>query len=658
MRRLGIQPYIMIALAASVAGAQELTQVDLLHRMIDLERLLSPPPAGERTASFSSFDRRQLEVNEGQYVNWDADEDRGHFLRAAADGWNVMADIKSPGVLTRIWCDQPTGDLRIVLDGQTVAEAPLADVFNGALSPFGEPLSYELGSGAGGVSYFPIGFSKDCQVLSRNFGGEYQIDYTAFASGTTVERFTTDLNETAAVELSRVAKVLKRGLTDKDLFGTRRTAPQAVQEDVKPGEKLTWELKNAGVVRALYVALTDRTEPNAIYALHNCLLRVYWDGRDTPDIECPLPAFFGTGFDRNLYNSLPMGTNLGSSMPGRFPSESWFMYCYFPMPFSNGARIEIENLNRKGVKIGLMLYMRVDTSAPPADALRFKARTRTEDPCKTFDFPVLKTSGVGRLVGCTLNIDCPREQWWGAGDHKMRIDGEPVPSILGTSTQGYFGDVQGLVARSRSLHGATRVSPVGKNSVYRWHIADCVDFQRSLDFTIENWQVGQADDVYYNSVAYWYGEPGADAEFNSLSEEALELPPLRIPGSVEIEDNIISKNWGNVYKQKYARGVELSGTAAATISTTDPVELDIPWKTPGRYRLSVRTLPGRSFGTVRVSDADGKEIGTATYNRNPEGMYTVGEITLKAGKNRVTIVCDKTAILDCWVLEPIEDASD
>ena len=367
----------------------------------------------------------------------------------------------------------------------------------------------------------------------------------------------------------------------------------------------------------------------------------------------PLAQFFGTGYNRHLYESLPMGTSLGTSMPGQNVTEGWFMYCYFPMPFAKGARIEIENLNRR--KIGILFCMRVDRETPPEGSLRFNVRSHTENPCKTRDFPVLEATGAGRLVGCVLNVDCPREQWWGAGDHKLWVDGEKRPSFLGTSTEGYFGSVPGLAAKTMPLHGATLVSPVGKNSAYRWHVADSVAFSRSLRFTLENLQTNGANDVYYNTVVYWYGEPGADASFTALSNDALELPGLRIPGAVEIEGNIVGSNWGRVLKQKYAgAGLEFSGKLAATITTTAPVQVDIPCDQPGTYELSLRVRTGRSFGTVKISAADA-DVGTVEYSRESDGVYKVGLITLTKGKNRVSVTCDRTTTLDCWILKPVKE---
>ena len=655
MRAMILLPCLLGVLATPALATEPITQADLLRRLIDLDRLVLPPPPGERTGLFSSYDRRQATIRDGRYVHWDANNDHAQFLRTTDDGWNVMAEIKSPGTLTRIWCEQPVGNIRIVLDGELVIDAPLRDFFDGTVEPFGMPLSYVIPPGDAACSCFPIGFAKDCCVLSRNFDGEYQIDYVAYPPTTIVERFKPQLSDPAQAVLHEVSNTFRRGLSDRQLYGKHRASPYGGQENLKSGDKLEWDLTSAGTIRAFHVSLTDRREPRERYALHNLVLRIFWDGQAQPDVELPLTAFFGTGFTRNLYNSLVMGTNLGTEMPGEFTNEGWFMYCYFPMPFTNGAHIEIENRNaEKNRTIGVMLYMRVERGTPPPDALRFKARMRTEDPCKTFDFPILVTTGPGRVVGCVLNIDCPREQWWGEGDHKIWIDDEPFPSILGTGTAGYFGNATGLRPIRMSLHGATLVAPVGKNSMYRWQLADSVGFQKSLRFTLENWQHNQANDVYYSSVVYWYGQSGAPDSFEPLSPEMLKLAGLRIPGAVEIEGNVLSSDWGSVKRQRHGGGIEFSGQAAAAITTRNPVRIEIPWNSTGTYRLSLRVQTGRSFGTVAVSDAHGNRIGTIEYNRQSDGTYPVGQIALRPGKTSLTVQCSMTTVLDCWVLEPLE----
>ena len=643
-----------ILLAGSGFAQNVVTQAELLQRLTDLDRLVAPPRAGERAGLFSSYDRSQTTVENGRYTHWDADGDRGQFQRTGEDDWNVMAELEAPGALTRLWCEGLAGDLRIELDGKVVIAAPLKDFFGGAAAPFGVPLTYEIPPGNAGVSYFPIGFAKSCRVSSRGFTGEYQIDTIAYPPGTRVQTFTPQLDQDAQTALDDVTNTMKRGLSEKQLYGSHRSSPYASQKDLKGGEKLTLDIEDAGTIRGFLVSNTDRRDPRDQYALHNLILRVYWDGRSEPDIELPLPAFFGTGFTRNPFNGLVLGTELSTDMPGQFTNEGRFMYCYYPMPFQKGAHIEIENTNPKNEKIGIMLYLRVSKGMPNPDALRFKARMRTEDPCKTFDFPILETTGCGRLVGCVLNADCPRAQWWGTGDHKIWLDDEPFPSILGTSTSGFFGSETGLRLFRMPLQGTTLVNPVGKNSVYRLLLGDSVPFQKSIRFALENWQIDQANDVYYNSVVYWYGRPGAPDTFQQLAPAMLELAGLRIPGAVEIEGNVVGDGWGRLKAQKYAKDFEYSGEAAAMITTDQPVRIEIPCETAGKYILNLRVQTGRFFDKVTVKDAAGKLIGVAEYNRESDGRYRVGEIQLEAGRNTVEVQCARTAILDCWILEKAE----
>lgn len=640
---------MLVAIVANTS-AQPLTQADLLTRILDLDRLIRPAPPEEKSLLFSSFDRDELTVENGRYAKWDANNDRGQFLKRLDDGWCVMAAIDGPGVINRIWIDAPAGNVQVILDGSPVIDAPLADLFNGRLEPLGKPLCYEIESGKGANCRFPFGFAKSCEIRCRGFEGAYQIDATAFAPGTEVQAYQPQLDEAATIALDEVVGALRNGLSPRRVLGPGSTRSEGTQDTVKPGEKLTWDLEGDGTVRALFVSTTDRTEPRALYALHNCVLRIYWDGKQTPDVEAPLVAFFGAGFERNHFKGLTVGTDYLPEMLPEFTNEGWFMYSYFPMPYAKGGRIEIENRNT--IPIGLLLWLRIDPFEPPADALRFRAKFHNEDPCASFDYPILETKGRGRFVGCVLNVDCPREQWWGEGDHKVWLDGNPAPAMLGTDTAGFFGNVKGLKRSTNPLQAATLVAPYGKNSVCRLMTADSISFQRGIRFTIENWQTDQADDVYYGSLAYWYGEPGISDTSGTLDEGDLRVPGLRIPGSIEVEGNVTGQRWGSVLRQKYAGMVELSGESAARINADTPVTVKIPFEKAGRYMLSVRVHPRRSFQTIEVSREDGTPIGTVAYARHPDGIYEVGQVEVD-GDLRVKVVCTRSTALDCWILKPV-----
>lgn len=646
---------MLTALAAAAAfGEIKLTQQDLLEQVIDLNRLTRPAPGDARNLLFSSFDRSQFRVEGRKFVNWDANNDRGQFLRQTDDGWDVLVDLRQPAYITRIWCAPPAGEVRLVVDGDTVLTGPLLSVFDGSHDWFGAPLAEVVGDQRAAVCYTPISCARELRIETRGFDGAYQVDCVALPPEAEVESFSLDIAPEMRETLRRVAHRLQHSFDEAAVLADHRTLTVALQDDLKPGAMLKDELTGPGTVRALYVATTDRVEPRTLYALHKMVIRLYWDGAPTPAVEAPLADFFGSGFERNLYNALVMGTNRWTEMPGEFPPESWFMYCMFPMPFKDGMRIEI--VNEGDQKIGVMAFLRVERSEPPPDSLRFRARYVKEDPCEAFDLPLLATEGAGRLVGCVLNVDTPRRAWWGEGDHKLWIDGSATPNILGTDTPGFFGNAQPLVAHAWPFSGATLVNDVGKNSLYRWMLNDSVAYHDGLQFSIENWQVDKRQDVFYAAVVYWYGEPGAKSEHQPLEAADLAVPGLRIPGAIEIEGTIGGEDWGTVMKQKYAGGVELSGGNAVRINASDPVTITLDaGERVGPHQLRLRVHPKRSFTTIEVRDVEGERVGMLEYNREqPDGIYDVGAIELAGQPLELTVTCERAAVLDCWIVAPLE----
>ena len=114
----------LLFVAASRAGAQEVTLKSLLGEITDLEKLTrfppSPPYASRQS---SSYDRASTSPSDPS--TWFANGDSGHYLRVeeTANGRkeHVMLDAAGPGTVVRIWSANPDGTLRIYIDG---AEKP------------------------------------------------------------------------------------------------------------------------------------------------------------------------------------------------------------------------------------------------------------------------------------------------------------------------------------------------------------------------------------------------------------------------------------------------------------------------------------------------------------------------------------------------------
>lgn len=618
----GLARLILLAAAATPLQADDPpTLDDLLHRVCDVQRLVSPPAATERA------------------------------LIAAGQG-PVEQRIAGPGVLTRIAVASLDGRLKVNCDDQTVFDGPLHEFFSHGRPPFAAPLCLDVGEPPGGCSYFPIPFARECVISLSGAPGAYVIEAATLTGAPTP--LTLPLDAATAAVLAETEKALQEGLSDRRLLGTARRLPIAVEGQFTANRKerqIRETIEGAGTIRALYVALTDRNNPRALYVLHGCILRIYFDGAAQPAVEAPLCDFFGSGFDLTAVGGLPVGTDklLELPIPDRRAGQETFLYCHFPMPFTNGAAVEIENVG--GAKFSLLLYLEVDRTPPPADALRFHARYRRTESWSG-PLSLAKLAGPGRLVGCLLNVDCPTTAPWFSGSVAWRRDGETAAAPLAADIASFFGVAGHAAPLGHAFFGASRGGPYGKTSLYRWLIPDSLPFQKSALLTLKPPADPLPPLTYVGALLYWYAPAGAPHDFKPLDSKTWAPPGLRIPGAVEIEGRVQGSNWGTESKQRHAGAVEFSGEAAARIATADPVQIVLPAARAGRVHLQLRFHPRRRFETVEVSGPDGKPIGTVTYDIRGTGIYDVGATTLAAGDNTLTVKCSKPAVLDCWIVTP------
>ncbi len=142
---------ILFFLAAiSPAFSQQKPYVRFLDELINLRQLAILPPAGETCKQFSSYDRASHDEE-----TWSANNDQGHYLRKDDEGY-VIAEMDGPGCIQRIWSANPTGTIKIYLDGakKPVTNADFVELIKGNVPPFEPPLVGFRASGAN--CYMPI----------------------------------------------------------------------------------------------------------------------------------------------------------------------------------------------------------------------------------------------------------------------------------------------------------------------------------------------------------------------------------------------------------------------------------------------------------------------------------------------------------------------
>lgn len=250
------------------------------------------------------------------------------------------------------------------------------------------------------------------------------------------------------------------------------------------------------------------------------VLRMYWDGEETPSVEVPYGDFFCNGWnERCNINSLPIAVNPAGGMNS-----------YWSMPFRKSAKITIESLD----DVEFPLYYQIDYSLTeiPEDVGYFHAQWRRSNPLKYKDVHTILdgVKGHGHYVGTYIAWGVNNNGWWGEGEVKFYLDGDDdFPTICGTGTEDYFGGAWNF-EHPRGEYGIYSTPFLGLPQVikpdglyrsqqrfgmYRWHIMDPIRFEQDLRVTIQalGWRSGGRylplqDDIA--STAFWYqAEPHA-----------------------------------------------------------------------------------------------------------------------------------------------------
>lgn len=310
----------------------------------------------------------------------------------------------------------------------------------------------------------------------------------------------------------------KGGMSASALGKSRKGSPCISL--VKGQETVLMEVQGSGVIKHIWITVTDRTERP--FVLRNLVLRMYWDDEVSPSVEAPLGDFFCNGFGKK-YNvvSIPVAVNPYGGMN-----------CYFQMPFRKKAKITVENQHSDDIPHFFYQIDYVECEVP-VDVCYFHAQWRRQAVTeKKKDYVVLDdVKGKGHYVGTFLSLAALERYWWGEGEVKFYIDDdEEFPTICGTGLEDYFlgswafSSLKDNVLREETFNAPYSGYPyfsdrddtssafdnrmLPERAFYRWHILDPIRFEKGLKVTIQ--QIGldyeglfeRSDD--YSTVAYWY----------------------------------------------------------------------------------------------------------------------------------------------------------
>lgn len=295
---------------------------------------------------------------------------------------------------------------------------------------------------------------------------------------------------------------------------------------VAAGARVTLgEIEGPAVIRHIWLTTHRRH-------WRQLVLRVWWDGAETPAIETPVGDFFCQGWGEFAQvSSLPVAVNPN----GGFNS-------YWEMPFGRSARLTLDNIGADPA----VVYYQIDyelTDVPPGSGyLHAQWRRSNPLPYKEVHTILDGVEGAGHYVGTYLAWGVNNTGWWGEGEVKFYLDGDDNPTICGTGTEDYFGgawnfDVpdQGYTPFTTPYLGLPQViRPDGEYrsqqrfGMYRWHIPDPVRFASDLRVTVQalGWRSGGrylplTDDIA--STAFWYQQEPAGAPGDPMVADHLEV---------------------------------------------------------------------------------------------------------------------------------------
>lgn len=272
------------------------------------------------------------------------------------------------------------------------------------------------------------------------------------------------------------------------------------------------DIAGSGAIQHIWLTVTPE-------AWRQLVLRMYWDGEETPSVEVPIGDFFANGWGvRCNIASLPVAVNPA----GGFNA-------YWEMPFRQRARITIENLSPDPVN-GFYYQIDYTLTDVPEDRAYFHAQWRRNNPLPYGEVHTLLdgVEGQGHYVGTYLAWGVNNKGWWGEGEIKFYLDGDKdFPTICGTGTEDYFGGAWNF-EHPKGEYGVYSTAYLGMPQVikpdglyqsqqrfgmYRWHVMDPIRFTGDLRVTIQvlGWRKPLGGQMRYlplqddiASTAFWY----------------------------------------------------------------------------------------------------------------------------------------------------------
>ena len=373
--------------------------------------------------------------------------------------------------------------------------APLADTFRPDVSKDARlvPLAFQIVR-----SFCPMPFAKSLRITSSvklegntsgsTGGGWGHAIWHSYPTADGVQTYTGREDYTKLLALWRQV-----GTDPKATAGNEE---QSIAGSI-PGKTARTVFMRPGAGSLAVIRL--QTEPCNRATLNQLWIRITWDGETVPAIECPVGAFFGNEFGYHHVQTLMQGTD----PDGR-------MYCYWPMPFWQSAKVELEN---RGAPESAVKFTG-SIAFKPSSALAYPRercghfRTSAYQPMTPKqvgrDSHVATIAGHGRMVAGLITA----EQSSCEGDVRVHIDGSGSPTVQsdGSESWGCYGwgfEFPAQCNPASSYDGRGNA----EWTMLRLLMGDGYPFRTGLHMTIEGGRGDESGTDLRAGIIFWYGEP-------------------------------------------------------------------------------------------------------------------------------------------------------
>lgn len=551
------------------------------------------------------------------------------YIRKEGNGL-VLADLKGPGVINRIWTPTPTDDmLSFYFDGEKTPRLSIrfSDLFSGKVYPFVKPV---CGNEVGGFyCYIPITYNKSCKII---FHGDkimfHQIQYRNLP-GMKVETYTGKFNDAERTTLDNVCKIWSDIYPSINNYSNGLSAELHTVEKsfvINPGEETVFfETNTPGRIAGFEIDGGNSFEgPNK-----DVVLSADWDNETTEAIYAPLADFFGYAYGKGAMRSMLIGKAGDKN------------YCFMPMPYDKSAKMKLIYKKRTGAKqnpisLNVKVYYNENMRNTTNEGKFYATWRREINPQKGKYYEFLDVKGKGHYVG-TVHVAqglVPGMTLFFEGDDSTHVDGKM--RIHGTGSEdAYNGGWYALLDRwdrgvSLPIHGCLDYSlPMSRTGAYRFYLTDKLSYEQEIFQGIEHGPEKNDFQVDYTSVAYYY----AAQPQTSKMEPTDKLREVYFPKELIYYPQLMDITVGDGAQVSFNRGLRISADneSMVRIMLNDAPE--------GKYRVYISYFEKPDGADVCLWQRQKQLtdwISTKNINENHKEKVAVGEIELTMQTNSIS----------------------